>query len=154
MGFPPFSPLSNIARPVPTLALTPSCFPHNSYQLTTCSCLFLLPLQSSSPGLVGSRLNSSCHILYISLLYFRLFISKHMCLPISLPQNFRNSFLTAPSIFYRISNKLLLTSPRPPEAICMVEPFPFSRNDRVGPRKKVGWQLPNISCKSSQMLLA
>lgn len=83
-----------------TLAPTPSHLPHNSYQLTTCSCLFLLPLQSSSPGLAGSRWNSSCHTPYISLLYFRLFISKHMCLPISLPQNFRNSFFLQPLLFF------------------------------------------------------
>lgn len=96
-----------------TRAPTPSCFPHNSYQLTTCSCLSLLPLQSSSPGLVGDFRNS---------------------------QNFRNSFLTVPSIFCQISSKLLLGSPPPPEAICMVEPSPFafSRSDRAGPRKKVG----------------
>lgn len=97
-----------------TRAPTPSCFPHNSYQLTTCSCLSLLPLQSSSPGLVGDFRNS---------------------------QNFRNSFLTVPSIFCQISSKLLLGSPPPPEAICMVEPSPFAffRSDRAGPRKKVGW---------------
>lgn len=37
------------------MALTPSHFFHDIYQITTCSCLQLLPVQSTSPRLVASR---------------------------------------------------------------------------------------------------
>ena len=52
------------------LAPNPSQFIHESYHLTTCSCLLHLSLESSSPHFMTRGWNFSCNIPHISL-YFR-----------------------------------------------------------------------------------
>ena len=80
------------------LAPTPSHFPHSSYQLTTCSCLFILPLEYSSPGLVGSRWNSSY---LLSLPFIWGFLSPSTCArPCPSPKTSETLFFLQPLLLF------------------------------------------------------